>query len=105
MARRKKQPEVQPFQYSERVKIEPGDKIRVSRGPYFPTSDGRSISMGESGVFRFVREDEGGKGIWVQKNERESPRFVYMGEERVSEATGTHFRPHKIVKIRKKKKT
>lgn len=75
--------------------------MRVSGGPYFPSSNGKKINMGEKGVFIFSHVDDQGH-IWA-KDKTGHLRLIYMGEEHVSDLTGTVKRPHKLVKIRKKK--
>lgn len=89
------------FKYSSKVTFREGDKMRVSGGPYFPSSKGKNISMGEKGVFIFSHADDQGN-IWA-KDKNGHLRLIYMGEEHVSDLTGTVKRPHKLVKIRKKK--
>jgi len=92
-----------PFKLSPKVTLNEGDQIRVSGGPYYLTKDGRKISMGEHGVGTFVGADPKGDAIYVQFTKYSTTRYVYIGPEGVSETTGTILRPHKIVKVRKKK--
>lgn len=92
------------FRLSPKVTLEKGDKIRVSGGPYYPSKSGSKISMGEKGVGEFVGADEKGQAIYVKFGNNSVPRFVYIGPEGISEATGTILRPHKITKLREKKK-
>jgi len=94
------------FRLSEKVTLEIGDKIRVSGGPYYPSKDypGTKIGMGERGVGVFTGVDPQGKGIYVQFERGGVSRYVYIGPEYISEMTGTVLRPHKITKLRKKKK-
>jgi len=88
------------FKYSQKVTFREGDKMRVSGGPYYPAASGTNINMGEKGIHFFSHIDDQGN-VWARKNG--SLRLIYMGEECVSESTGTHLRPHKLVKVRKKK--
>lgn len=91
------------FRYSERVLFREGDEMHISQGPYYPTKDGKKIKMGVSGKHYFSHVDEQGN-VWVT-NKKGMSKLVYMGEEKMSETTGTHLRPHKLRKIRKKKGT
>lgn len=91
-----------PFRISKKVSLVEGDRVKVSGGPYFISQSGRKISMGERGVGTFSRAEENGEAIYVTFDKSSSPRFVYIGPEKVSQSTGTILRPHKISKIRKK---
>ena len=88
-----------PFKLSQKVTLNEGDKVRVSQGPYFPSKSGKKIGMGHHGLGVFVGVvDE--NAIYV-KFGHESPRYIWIGKEHISETTGTVMRPHKIVKVRK----
>lgn len=91
------------FRLSKKVTLEPGDKIKVSGGPYYLAKSGNKIGMGEKGVGTFVSAEENGEAIYVKfgRGIYSTVRFVYIGPEHVSEATGTIMRPHKITKLRK----
>jgi hypothetical protein len=93
------------FRLSDKVTLEIGDKVRVSSGPYYLSRDGSKIKLGERGVGIFTGADPQGNGIYVKFERDISSRFVYIGPERISEKTATILRPHKITKIRKKKKS
>lgn len=90
------------FRLSKKVTLEPGDKIRVSAGPYYLAKSGNKIGMGEKGRGIFVSAEEDGTAIYVKfGGGLSSARYVYIGPEHISEATGTVMRPHKITKLRK----
>lgn len=91
------------FRLSKKVTLEPGDKIRVSAGPYYLAQSGNKIGMGEKGVGTFVSAEANGSAIYVRFGNGlySATRFVYIGPEHISEATGTVMRPHKITKLRK----
>lgn len=89
------------FKLSEKVTLCEGDKVKVSGGPYYRSDSGNKISMGQKGIGIFKYADEKGEGIFVQFDLLSSPRYVYMGEDKVSEKTGIVFKAHKISKIRK----
>lgn len=111
MARHKKLPPAPdpiPFQYSPKVTLHPGDVFRCSGGPYYVTQDGKKILMGERGVYKFLNSAKDGI-IATPYNARENAPpagsvFIYMGEDKISEITGTTLRAHRIRKRRKKKK-
>jgi hypothetical protein len=91
------------FRYSPKVLFREGDKMRISGGPYYQGVSGKKYHMGVKGLYTFSHVDEDGH-VWARScAQGGNLRMVYMGEEKTSEETGTHFRPHKLVKVRKKK--
>lgn len=88
-----------PFRYSQKVLLTEGDTVRISSGPYFLSKSGEKIKMGESGVGTFTGADESGKAIYVRFG-RQSPTYIYIGPEYVSQSTNVVMRPHKITKVR-----
>jgi len=88
------------FRYSPRVLFREGDKVHISKGPYYEALSGTTYNMGVKGLHIFSHLDDDGN-VWV-KSLRGGLHLVYMGEDKISEATGTHMRSHKLRKIRKK---
>jgi hypothetical protein len=88
------------FRISPKVKLEKGDKIRVSSGPYYVSSSGVKINLGEKGIGKFIEASEDGTAIYVSFSGDTAIKYVYIGPEKVSPLTGTILRPHKISKIR-----
>lgn len=79
-----------------------GDKVRVSGGPYYLTRCGKKIKLGESGLGVFKGLHPDGKGALIVFDGERASSYVYIGPTEVSPITGTHLRPHKISKKRKK---
>jgi hypothetical protein len=107
---RRKKPEtvvepILPFKYSPRITLHPGDIFRCSGGPYYMSKDGKKIMMGERGLFKYVNLAKNGiiASPYQPRNIDAVGRtvFIYTGEEKVSEATGTHFCSHKIKRVKK----
>jgi hypothetical protein len=88
------------FRLSEKVTLNEGDKVRISSGPYYISSSGAKITMGEKGVGTFVSVTEDRTAIYV-KFKNETPKYVYIGPEKVASNTGTIMRPHKVTKVRR----
>ena len=100
----KKKPEkieepIVPFKYSPKVTLHPGDEFRCSGGPYYMTKDSKKINMGHHGLFRFVNSSKDG----IMATNGKTHVFIYMGEAKIMDATGTFLTAHKIRKCRKKK--
>jgi hypothetical protein len=105
MGRRKKletapTPEPEPIKISQKVTLQPGDKIRITQGPYYVCKDGRKINMGHCGKGIYLRSHDE-TSIYIKLKER--VELIYIGPEYVSDVAGTIMRPHKITKIREKK--
>ena len=90
------------FRYSAKVVLNEGDRIRVSGGPHFISQSGNKINMGEKGSGVFVRASEDGQAIYVNFDNAQNTRYVYIGPQYTSKSTGTIMSPHKITKMRKK---
>lgn len=86
------------YKVSERVTLKDGDDVRVSGGPYFPSKNGTNIRMGEHGRGTFVSATT--DGIFVKFPKFNSPKFVYMGDDKTSQETGVVFKAHKVTKVR-----
>jgi hypothetical protein len=96
-----------PFRYSARVTLHPGDLFRCSGGPYYITQTDKKIVMGKRGLFVFVNSANEGIMAKQYQPRKETPSgvvYIYMGETKVSDATGTYLCAHKIRKLRKKGK-
>lgn len=89
------------FRYSQKITFREGDEMRISGGPYYQDHKGVRHCMGVKGIHYFSHVDDAGH-VWA-KNKRGVMSMVYMGDERLSEATGTYMRPHELTKLRKRK--
>lgn len=90
---------------SEKVTLHRGDRIRVSRGPYWKAADGRKISMAERGVMTFleyVEDDAGNQLIRGIQNGVACIVILKRGRRR-SAVEGLKYRPYRVVKCRVKK--
>jgi hypothetical protein len=54
------------YRVSARVVLRPGDRFRVSAGPYWRGSDGQRIGMAERGVMTFVRAVHRGAVVLIE---------------------------------------
>ncbi len=50
------------YQVSPRVTLHPGDRFRVSGGPYYRLEDGSRVPLAARGVFTLVAVDRGRRG-------------------------------------------
>jgi hypothetical protein len=94
-----------PFKYSPKITLHPGDIFRCTGGPYYVTQGDKKILMGVRGLFKFVNSANEGIIAIPHQPRSELPSgtvYIYMGESKMSETTGTYLQPHKIRKLRKK---
>ena len=54
------------YAYGLRGVLQPGDKFRVSGGPFYQNDDGTKTSMAERGTFVFRRYCEKGASKWIE---------------------------------------
>lgn len=78
--------------------LRPGDRIKVSGGPYYLTEKGDKIRIGYRGQFVVLEVCENyvvasGRG----KNAGEA--IIYMGKKEFIRDTSIHREPHKIYKL------
>lgn len=84
------------------VKIEDllkGDVLRVKPGSYYETKEGNKYSMGEKGIFTFVKHAPDGI---MATSKKLGYIYLYTGPSKDDSITGTHIRPHRIKKVIKK---
>jgi hypothetical protein len=86
-----------PFKYSQKVTLHPGDDFHCSCGPYWIGKDGKKINMGQKGAFTFVNSIKDG----IIATNGKMTAFIYMGETKTSETTGTCLAAHKLKKRKK----
>lgn len=92
-------------QLSERVTLRPGDRVRVSGGPYWeqPSPDGgvTKTRMGERGVMVFEEYCRLGQRQWVVARGDSGYAALHVGpEERSTEVPGLVRRPYRLRRIR-----
>jgi hypothetical protein len=98
------------YRCGKRSYVYPGDKFRVSGGPYYWGTDDQGkrvrIPMGETGVFTFRRYCELGASKWIEATSgRCATVIIYVGRKRRSRLVdGLRLGPHKIRPVYARKK-
>jgi len=92
-------------QLSERVTLRPGDKVRVSGGPYWEQGgfDGAvtKTRMGERGVMVFEEYCEFGESRWVVARGQNGYAALHIGPEQPSSTVPGLMRcPYRLRKVR-----
>lgn len=93
---------------SERVLLVPGDKIRVSAGPYYEDHDGDGnvvkTKMAERGIMVFEEYCELNESRWIVARGKAGYAALHMGlQERSELLPGLVRRPYKVRKVRPRK--
>lgn len=77
--------------------IRPGDLFRASGGPFWKDSQGKRLSMGHGGPFRFIRHCRRGAVVWVEAFDRNGAYCALnIGKKRAPLLPGYVDRPYKI---------
>jgi hypothetical protein len=97
--------------------LEKGTLIKVIQGtgPYYIAkrdSDesfaGEKICMGDTGVFKVISTDDNGIVVYGASRKNSGYSYLYMGQSKKSENTGTYLEPYRIkyvvTKIKKRRK-
>ena len=66
------------YRLSPRVVLHPGDKIRVSGGPYWRGADGARIPMGARGEMRFTRAVRRGRLVLLVAVSRDGVAILHV---------------------------
>ena len=93
------------LQLSKRVTLRPGDRVRVSGGPYWEQSrpDGgvTKTRLGERGVMVFEEYCQLGHSRWIVARGRNGYAALHLGpQERYTEIPGLMRRPYRLRRIR-----
>ena len=105
-------PQVQRYDHlrlSERVLLVPGDKIRVSGGPYYEGHDAAGdvvkIKMAERGIMVFLQYCEFGDSRWIVARGKSGYAALHIGiQERAELLPGLVRRPYRVRKLRPKRR-
>lgn len=94
------------YRVSARVVLRPGDKFRVSGGPYYLTASGEKIPLAVRGVCEFVGVTRDGSKTYITARTKEGSAVLHVeGRRRNRTAPEVVCRPYKIKsKLRRKKK-
>lgn len=96
------------YRVSTRVVLHPGDRFRVSGGPYYRLASGEKIPMAARGVMTFrraLRTGRGGRRVLIEASAGEGTVILHIEGSRRSPVPGLVPRPYRITrKLREKNK-
>lgn len=86
------------YRFGPRSVLTPGDRFRITGGPFYVTDDGQKIAMSERGIFRFQRFCQSGSGEWLEAWRSDgSTAVLYVGKPRRSRAVpNLRRRPYRV---------
>lgn len=92
------------FNYLGKFTLNKGDLVKVQSQSYYIDAAGVKHRAGVHGIYKFVCAVN--SGILVRENNSQTTIFVFLGEERKLELTGTILKPHilKLPTVKRKKK-
>jgi hypothetical protein len=88
------------------VVLRPGDKFRVSGGPYWKKEDGTKIPMAYRGVCTFLRATRSGTRVYIEGRNKDGAVLLHVEGRRKNKVVPEIVcRPYKIRgKVRSKKR-
>ena len=92
------------YTYGPRSTLKPGDRFRVSGGPFWTTAAGNEVSMRARGVMTFVAAVTAPDGmVYLEaRSDKDGDVILHVEGERKSPVEGLTPRPYRIVsKLRK----
>lgn len=88
------------YQISPRVTLHPGDKFRVTAGPYYRLADGTKVPMAARGVFTLVEVLRGrGERVSLLGYGREGFALIHVSGRRRSRVPGLVARPYRVRRV------
>ena len=89
------------YRVSPRVMLHPGDRFRVSGGPYYRLASGERVPMAARGVMTFrraLRTGRGGKRVLIEASAGEGTVILHIEGSRRSPVPGLVPRPYRITR-------
>ena len=89
------------YRVSPRVMLHPGDRFRVSGGPYYRLASGERVPMAARGVMTFrraLRSGRGGKRVLIEASAGEGTVILHIEGSRRSPVPGLVPRPYRITR-------
>jgi hypothetical protein len=85
------------YRVSERVVLRPGDRFRVSGGPYYRAADGGRYLMGVRGVIKFRQAVRRGRRVLIEGFDAHGCAVVlHVAGRRRSPVPGLVPRPYRV---------
>lgn len=93
------------YQLSPRVTLVPGDRFRVSGGPYYRLAGGQRVPMAARGVMTFLAAHRRGQRVTIEARDSGGATvLLHTAGRRRSPVPGLVPRPYRIARIGKRLK-
>ena len=93
------------YQLSPRVTLVPGDRIRVSGGPYYRLASGERVSMAARGTFTLVAVEQGRRGrVCLLAYGPGGYAVLHVAGRRRSRVPGLVARPYRVKRVGSRRK-
>lgn len=94
------------YRVSQRVTLKPGDRFRVSSGPYYKLENGTKVPMAVRGICTFIRAVHSGSRVYIEARNKEGSVLLHVAGRRSNKVVPEIVcRPYKIKgRLRKEKK-
>jgi len=93
------------YQLSPRVTLVPGDRIRVSGGPYYRLASGERVSMAARGVFVLVAVEQRRGRVTLLAYGRDGYAVLHVAGRRRSGVPGLVARPYRVRRVGGRKRS
>lgn len=92
------------YQISPRVTLVPGDKFKVSAGPYYRLADGTKVSMAARGTFVLLAVEQRRGRVTLLAYGREGYAALHVAGRRRSRVPGLVARPYRVKRAGSRRK-
>jgi hypothetical protein len=86
------------YRISPRVVLLPGDRFKVSGGPYYRTGDGRRIPLAARGTFRLAEVIRRRSRVYLLAHGAEGFAMLHVEGRRKSPVPGMVARPYRVTR-------
>ena len=94
------------YQLSPRVTLRPGDRIRVTSGPYYRLASGERVTMAARGVFTLLAVEQTSRGrVTLLGYGAGGYAVLHVAGRRRSRIPGLVARPYRVRRVGARKKT
>jgi len=86
------------YRISPRVVLEPGDRFKISGGPYYRTKDGQRLPLAARGTFRLAEVIRRRSRVYLLAHGAEGWAMLHVEGRRRSPVPGLVPRPYRVAK-------
>lgn len=76
---------LEEYRVSPRVVLRPGDRFRISGGPYYRLSNGTKVPIAVRGICTFIRATRSGPRVYIEARNKEGTVLLHVAGRRRNE--------------------